>query len=57
MPDPTFKTRSTRVRERPDRPGPEWETERGKHLVEADARSRFKKRILGVGRIRPRRRH
>ena len=48
------KPRSTGVRERRDLPAPEWETERWKHLVEAEARSRLKKRILGVGRIRPR---
>jgi hypothetical protein len=51
------KARSARVRERLARPAPEWETERWKHLVEAEARSRFKKRILGVGRIHSRGRH
>lgn len=48
------RTRGTHVPVHTDRPAPEWQTERWKHLVEAEARSRFKKRIFGVGRIRQR---
>jgi hypothetical protein len=51
MREKNARRQRARVPDRKAAPAHEWETDRWKHQVEAEARGRFKRSVRGVGRL------